>query len=345
MRIYYLTPRSQLKMKYRSDSLWGLICWGINDLYGKEMLESFISAYRAEQKPLLISSAFPFRISGKKRKIYLPTPLYPVFPEMPAQTSPENKMRILRERKAVAKVSFLSLEEFLSVASGSKSLRRALRSIVGLEAYNSSHAPTEMDHTRVQVTIDRLAGSVLEMEGSGQLFHEDAYGMATAMRPDKDERDPSGLYFFADGPELDKLDVVIRYLAQIGMGGNNSTGKGYFTVESEEFEFPEVENPNVMMTLSLYHPFQNGLVDELDAFGSSRYFSYELESRTGWTGLRGISKPATLMFREGSVFPFAKDRSAYGSIPELMNPYTDPRLEHAVYRYGMGMMIPLHLKQ
>ena len=80
MKIVYLYPQSGFKTELRSDTLWGLICWAIRNLYGNDALENFIQSYNTGKPEFVISSTFPFMQENKEITEFFPRPFLPAKP-------------------------------------------------------------------------------------------------------------------------------------------------------------------------------------------------------------------------------------------------------------------------
>lgn len=65
MKTVYLEPKATFKTDLQSDTLFGLICWGIRQVFSEQKLEELLAQFAAGTPPFLLSSAFPF-IRGEK---------------------------------------------------------------------------------------------------------------------------------------------------------------------------------------------------------------------------------------------------------------------------------------
>lgn len=77
MKQVYLKPRGGFRAPLRSDTLFGLITWGVRQVYGRASVERFLEPLSQEpaQAPLVVTSAFPYREGPRGRVHYFPRPL------------------------------------------------------------------------------------------------------------------------------------------------------------------------------------------------------------------------------------------------------------------------------
>ncbi len=77
MKQVYLTYRSRRRRPLRSDTLFGLIAWGVRSVYGPTSVERFLAPLKRDppEAPLVLTSAFPFVERSDGRVHYFPRPL------------------------------------------------------------------------------------------------------------------------------------------------------------------------------------------------------------------------------------------------------------------------------
>ena len=114
LKIVYLKPLSGYKTSLRSDTLWGLLCWGIRHLYGEQRLEAFLRSYTEGSPEWIISSTFPYKHDGKKRIPFFPKPFLPDTATS-IDISEKDKLRL---RKKVKKMSWLEHSDFEKTLKG-----------------------------------------------------------------------------------------------------------------------------------------------------------------------------------------------------------------------------------
>lgn len=370
MKIIYLKPLSGYATPLRSDTLWGLLCWGIRHLWGEEELTDFIQKCNGGNPPFVVSSTFPCKKYGDRWIPFFPNPLGYEDAHTDIKEKAIENARLRKEYKK--KFAYVNLDDFRSILDGqltSNELCNRLRKIwadeedlketatrTGKPREERTPSPAEIDQTAPRLedfsmthnTIDRLRGGTLNLPGDdgnpmGQLFHSGEYYWSDKYAdPNQDAN--TGIFFLADGPDTSKLEAVLRLYRHWGFGADRTSGKGFFDVEiHDDFAFPEISDANAMLNLSLFRPQQEELkaLDEAAKDEkNARRFRYRIELREGWVGGDGIYQPKTAhrYFTEGSVFPLLtelKERHLGCLVPQFDKP-------HPVYDNGFGFM--LHLK-
>jgi CRISPR-associated protein Csm4 len=114
LKIIYLKPLGGYKTELRSDTLWGLLCWGIRHLYGEKRLESFLSSYTEGSPEWIISSTFPYKQDGNRRIPFFPKPFLPDTNQVSGVSEKER----LRLRKQVKKMFWLEQTDFEKTLKG-----------------------------------------------------------------------------------------------------------------------------------------------------------------------------------------------------------------------------------
>ena len=77
MKQIYLRHRSGVCTPLRSDTLFGLIAWGVRQVYGEGSVERFLAPMHKDvpRAPLLLTSAFPYVERDGERVHFFPRPL------------------------------------------------------------------------------------------------------------------------------------------------------------------------------------------------------------------------------------------------------------------------------
>ena len=333
MKIVYLKPKSGFITELRSDTLWGLLCWGIRNIFGNSTLETVLESFNENSPEFLITSAFPYKKSGNDIVQYFPKPFLPVKSFENDLTAIDNKTKLQKsiDEKKNKKKALLSFNQFQRLINKQISLENAI-----VEAEQIKLKSVSVTHN----TIDRIKGSTLMKDGVGQLFHKDEFYIANNS---DNENDETGLFFLIKG-NSEKGESALRWLSHVGFGGDRNTGKGYFNTEIEDFSINEPSDFNAVTTLSLYYPSQ--IRDELRKYKYSPFFNYQLEKRQGFMSFlkyKNFDKPETIMFKEGSVFPSIPEFKHYGENIVLKEKDVDAGILHPVYQYGYGFMIKLKI--
>lgn len=343
--ICYLHPEAGYRPELRSDTLWGLVCWGMRLLYGEKMLVDFLETYASDPE-LTISSAFPFKKYGAKPLLFFPLPLIPSY--SPTE-SKDNYLEMYRLRKDVKNIRWVNQEDFEKVLDGSlteaalweraKKARQAEVSSLTVQELPEQKAPQIRTHAFTHNTIDRINLSTVSVDGSGQLFHIEERFVVDEFNESKDTKN-TGLYFLVHTTEetMTKLAAIMRFYRFNGLGGDRSTGKGTFNFSFEPFAaFPTPANANMQVSLSLYHP-TDGEISGYQTSADSHLMAYLLERRAGRVGFwtTNARKQPILYFKEGSVFPIL-DQPYFGHTPQSK---VD---QHQYYSYGHAFMVKMKI--
>jgi CRISPR-associated protein Csm4 len=348
-KIVYLTPQNGFRTDLRSDSLWGALCWGIRLAYSNRDLEEVIHATleKDESRGLFISSAFPWEKRGNKVYRFLPFPFERKGSE-PFDTNWDSVKEVkgdFRRKKKMKKPKWISFERFQSQYQG-----------VGDDVPDFVKPPRLENKYTTHNRIDRLQGSTLflaetdgkgvikrhnngEPIGRGQLFHADEYYYEHDSQNSKIPLEKNGLYFFAYG-DTDRLEVALRILRHLGIGGDRTIGKGTFDFQIEDFEWPAVPDANALMNISLFAATQKKDLEDFLTKDKRHLLRYKLEERQGRTSFMpnpDFLKQSVTCLKEGSVFPIPENGRQHfvGSLPVV-----DHKLDHDVYHYGIAWLIP-----
>jgi len=367
MKIIYLKPLSGYATPLRSDTLWGLLCWGIRHLWGVKELTQFLGDCEAGQPPFVVSSTFPCKQYGKGWTSFFPNPL--PFPDEHDDRLEEAQINAQLRKEYKSKLAFVNRDDFAAILEGtltSKKLCQRLRDIYDEEERLKAEAKrtgkpredraisqTEVDQTAPRLddfhmthnTIDRLRGGTLSLptnnpdEPAGQLFHSpEHYWTDKYADPNQDPN--TGIFFLADGPDLSKLEAVLRLFRHWGFGADRTSGKGFFEVDIQDFELPQPADANAMLNLSLFRPTPDELsaIDDFPANDSR--FRYRIELREGYVSADSafLPKQAHRYFAEGSVFPLLPSLNGQRHLGELVHQFEKP---HPVWDNGFGFMLPL----
>ncbi|HPN39437.1 MAG TPA: type III-A CRISPR-associated RAMP protein Csm4 [Melioribacteraceae bacterium] len=295
MKIIYLKPKSSFRNNLRSDTLWGLLCWGINNIFGENKLNEFIKSYETEGTVFKVSSAFPYIDLKGERTLYFPRPiLKPIdindYFDKYTISSKKERSNIIGKLKSFKKVKYLEEKTFINLLNG-KITEYDLFTKYDLwenDLVNNSFRTIDIMHN----TINRLTNSTLE----GNLFIDsDIFS------------NKAGLFFLIDGSDeqIKLATAALRFYSHIGFAGDSAIGKGYFETFIEDYNMVIPNGAKNFITLSLYAPAQN---ETIEFKKYQNLFWYEIETRKGKYGGQHIKdtnfwKDSVLMFKEGSVFP------------------------------------------
>ena len=293
MKAIYLQSRGAYRNELHSDTLFGLICWAIRQVFSEARLVELLKAFADGQPPFLLSSAFPCVKDDAGWKPFLPRPLLP--PSEPAADLSREEAQRLKQYK---RLRYIPADHFNQFLQGDYSDGSYYESDVWEKLASEVPVPRRTD--RLHSTIDRLSGTT---DGEGNLFSEPEYRM-------------DALYFLLDGEEAELVVTSLRFLEDFGWGGGNSVGYGHFAATANESPLEaDVTEPDRFITLSLYHPRPT----ELAHFKTEEAW-YELVVRKGKVGGHFLQagdfwKRSALMFAPGSTFPVIAEKQAYGRNP------------------------------
>jgi len=327
MKIVYLTPKSSFRENLRSDTLWGLICWGINTVYSKETLDNFIADYD-KGKAFKISSTYRFFREDEKETLLFPKPI--LEPIDINRYFEENKISerleratVIKRLKDYKKVRFIDKETFEKFLAGE----------FNETSYFSSNLwdkkiPNFKREDVLHNQINRLTNTTEEgyLFSTSELFANNG-----------------GLFFLMDGTDenLKLVNGALNFFAHVGFGGDSSIGKNHFDIKIDDFTFNKIENPNAFVSLSLYAPKK----EEITEYKKSKnLFWYELEARKGKFGGQFIKaksfwKDSVLLFKEGSISPKLNSEN-YGRNIQVMK-HDDLK----IYQFGYAFNLPIKIME
>jgi CRISPR-associated protein Csm4 len=324
MKAVYLKPLSTFHTILRSDTLWGLIMVALKNINGDKYFTDLLDSFINGNPPFNISSAMIFTKNGNNKKtLYFPKPL---LPSEAIEISGAQEMRIYKKYK---KIKWLCKEDF------EKFINQELDDKGYFQKFRDSERPDDFFADDIKIntilhnTIDRMSNSTLEKAGEGQLYYKNDLFISEG-----------GLYFLVDG-NADIIEPALRFLRHFGYGGDNSTGKGFFDFELDDFRLRTPSNPDVCINLSLFVPKN----EDLEFFMKNKNgFWYDLEYRAGKIGThfsnsKEFKKNILVMMKEGSVFPYSQNISSGCLInTQIIN-------DLKIYSFGYSVNIPGKVKE
>ncbi len=311
----------------RSDTLFSAICSEAAALFDEKTMDEIF--FNIAEPKIFLSSAFPY-FDGQ---LFFPKPL---------SWRPTNFNQLTSDdRKQLNKVDYVSLALFKKMLAG-EPLDFPIRQedeenlqywVIASKCWCEKRFPEEnfklfkiLEMPRV--TIDRTSQEAT-------LFH-----LAQI-----EFRKNAGLFFlgkFRHENACKHFETALYALAETGIGGDRSVGKGQFQIlgKPEEFEFPELTNAKGFVTLSLFLPEKN----ELSALDLKKS-SYGFTLRQGWIHHTTLRRRTFRMFTEGSVFEVIKGQAAAnGKLALALHQSEFPAfITHNVYRSGLAFTLPMRL--
>jgi CRISPR-associated protein Csm4 len=303
MKAIKIKPGTNFKIVPRSDTLWGMIMCAYKKLYGEEEFQVLLMKFadNVVEVPFVMSSCFYYEESNSEEHFFLPKPKAGAISFEIQDVETMSYLKEFKKAKFLEKNDFEQLinstnhetvlfqrfveskNEEVNVERRNSGLQRGISSLGKRMRYSETF--------NMHNSIDRMSGSTLMINDSGQLYWEEETAFAKN----------SGIYFLVEG-DVDPILPCLRYLSHIGLGGNSSIGKGAFDFEVVDFEIRQPEKANSQVTLSLYSPIQS----ELKAIrNSSGCQWYDLVIRQGFTGRdfnESVQKNSCVVFGEGSSF-------------------------------------------
>lgn len=287
-----------------SDTIFSAFCNVYRLIYGNDKLDDLITKFL--NKPLfLISSGFPF-----KEDILL----FPI---------PKN---IIFKEKWKKRIKFIPKEIFENICKG-EDINNYLKrenlcqdKVVILGEEKESFENIWYLENIPRVSIDSITSS-------SQIYHFGQVIYSTK----------SGIFFlikYFDKKIKKEFETTMRVLADEGIGGDRSSGKGLFEIPRFlKIDLNVPESSDFFVNLSLYYPIKEEVFDIKDAY-------YELMERKGWVysfGGRSMRRESVRMFNEGSVF---KENKNIGKMVDIT---PSAFKEHNIYRYGYTFKIPYNI--
>lgn len=320
MKIVFLTPRSSFRNQLKSDSLFGLLIWGIEKIHGEEVVAEIINDCINNQPPFLLSSAFPFKLENGKRVLYFPKPV-----NKPPQL--EIEKHTISRYKDYKNVKWLPDAIFYRFVRGELSEVEFFNNNLWENIKNPWGNTQQVMHN----TIDRISNASTRLFYTLEHFIENG-----------------GLYFLIDerkeGIER-MLRGVFQFYEHSGFGGDASTGKGAFNFMTETFQQPlSNSDGDCKLNLSLYYPGE----DEVKHFANNpEKVWYRMELRKGKVGGRlhiqpDVWKKGINVFSEGSIFPAIPEKTVYGAFPVVKEHKKNQRFD--VFYNGFALMVNYKLK-
>ena len=344
----YLKPKGSYPGTISSDTLFGAFCWATYVLYGEDKLKEVLSNFDTAPK-FLLSSPFPYIENSATKVRFFPKPKFPapsnqMLKELTKRKTKTDDVKSLKFKRGYLTVIetfdeikdtlFLSEQIFKEIVEGNLGLvgiSQHLKTVGFMDKDIENIGNTfityqerkeidpdgellihlfmkEADIQRNQ--IDRVTGTTAE----GLLF----FSTQTFLLK-REEGAKSGLWFLLKTDDFEFLEPLLRYIADTGIGGDRSVGKGHFDISWDEGEeLPESKKPNCFVNLSRYLPDS----DEIDI--TKTPLSYTLRNIRGKHESKFLSRPRqphfkemVRVFEESSIFPLIVKKPFYGRLEKV----------------------------
>ncbi len=346
-----------------SDTLFSAICMNLRSLYGESVFQKLHSYLFNE---LQISSAFHYLdiykgpTSDKQTFVgtlyFFPKPLI-----TPAIVSSDQKF-FEQEQKSWKKIRFVSKDVLEAIASGdgigfNRNLilgeylisehdckLLALDNVSNVQQMDTIKERLAFVHEIMEqkVKISRMNHTSLETFYQGNIFFSNSqyYVYDTTNSTNKKiflTLKPGMFFLLNDHENKTPKEIIaaIRMIADAGLGGKRTTGKGLFAdCQIKEFSFAfkgveEISDSRDFLSLSVVIPNK----EEISALKNytlsvKRGFVYSLKQRM-------LRKRSITAIDEGSVFSTKITGKIVNVAPKIMD-------EHNVFRFGRAFLLPIN---
>lgn len=329
MKIVRIFPKTNFRKTLRSDTLWGHIMVAYKVLHGDTDFSNLLKGFLDNEPAFRLSSCFPFKrkLDSENKELFIE-----YFPK-PMSKGVTNDMKSINEMiemKKFKKVKFVSKQIFEDYINGKLSdddvfsyyfLGGESQEYID-ELYSAEIKTTYNLHN----SIDRMSSKTKETDDGGSLYWEEEISF---------EKD-TGIFFLVSGDD-NYILPSLRYLADIGIGGNNSIGKGSFSFSICDYDLNIPQDSNSEVLLSLYNPPKEELIEVEKNIDKCWY---ELEERRGYVGrflgIKSTQKNTVIAIKEGSNISKLKTQGRIIKTSDVQN--------FPVYSYYFSFGIPAKLK-
>ncbi len=346
-----LHPKSSVATWLSSDTLFGALCWAIQQLEGNNGLSQWLQKCQDESPQWLLSSAFPF-VNGEAPVRFFPMPLtlMPTAEDVAKVGGAErcNRLKAISQAKRLSKIAYLSETLFAQALKGNLTpqtlLAQALREEVTAigNCLLTSEEAEQLQRTKtsrllwasvdVQHTaVDRVCLAAAE----GLLFFDTEQFFAPRV----------GLFFLLCCPEDFPFQAALRLLEHGGFGGNRSVGKGWFDITSEPadawLEQLQPKDANAVVLLSQCIP-QAGEFDWRKSV--YRLITKRPKFESAYGQPQRVYKGILRVVAEGSVLVPREFKPTYGRLIKVGDATDWNGSAHPVFHNGLGfplrMVVP-----
>jgi len=337
---------------------------GVEELEG--MLKQFTTGSQADTLSLFaVSSAFPFLYYGRVKVRLYPKPLIPELTS--EQITPLAKcekqrhsarypfqgatVTVVEKAKRVKSAAYVSEDLFTQIVRGETNTRRLCERLVQRGSADDdivSWGRALITHgERKSVEAEEL--DAFEAEGDIQHNEIERVALATVegrlffMHEKFLHRQRAGLWFAIRAEDLNFIKPLLRYLADTGIGGDRSAGKGHFDIplnEIHQHSLPTADVPDCFINLSRYIPGDG----ECDFSRQPLAYALATIRPKHEAKLAGVGhhtyKRLLRVFEPGSFFPYRKKKQVYGQIVHVGRSADAGGFE----AYHSGLAIPVFAK-
>lgn len=279
-----------------------------------------------------VSSLFPYYQRNNNE-----SPVY--FLPMPSQAR-LSELKDVSMAKKVKKIQWVDTELYNNILAGENLLDKGDEFFPYIqEVYFTSHPLHEDADGSKEFIKSEVSQRVTLQSRTGEEDAKPYYVDKVIFKYD------SGLYFLATS-DTDKLEKALGILSNEGIGTDRNVGFGFFnyTVDAMTLDYPD--DANHQIALSMLIPESNKQLAELL---DSDNVAYDFARRGGWitsAPFNTIRKNAIYAFMPGSVFCLNQNQSSsiIGKIVNLKPEIGELTPDHAIWRNGKAIMLPIKLK-
>ncbi|MDR3569707.1 MAG: type III-A CRISPR-associated RAMP protein Csm4 [Syntrophobacteraceae bacterium] len=295
-----------------SDTLFSAFCNGYRLLYGEEELDALLQAFLDGPPPFRLSSGFP-----KWKGLYF-------FP------APLNQIAAEKDVKNIRWIEKAGWERLLRGEAIEEVLKASSVQYIPKPGPNCQAKETEEPPEPWKILETPRVGLDRTNNHPGERYFQ--FGQVHFY--------PDASYFFladvASEDVWERLKAVWRLLADEGIGGDRSVGKGLYhspSFAALRLSLPDRAENQALLSLFYPSPSETGIIGE---------GYYEFIERKGYLyspASQGLRRNAVRLFKTGSVFPSSRPLRG-----RLMDVTPEIFTRHRVYRYGIALSVPCRLR-
>lgn len=333
-----IKPQSFFGSVPASDTLFGALMAGYKQLCGVDdlALTAWLQAW-SRQPELLVSSAFPWLEHDGRALAFLPMPKLPPLARQDmgflaaqwgqSRNKPErHACRDLTDKaKKLKKTRYVEASLFALIMSGALTARSILSDLL---------LPQPLLAVSDRLLLrqsDKIALFGNDNKGAGE-WHEAESVQKNAIDRLSESTTPGGSTFYERRVSFDSRrsalwfllkiadervamwQSVIRYLGEIGIGSNRSTGGGKFSLVSmRPFELPGAAQGRSFVSLSRFLPQAGEIATEQSFYAVSPVRS--LVDRESLPQVQDVLKDKLLYIQEGGLMIPRRQNAVYGHSP------------------------------
>lgn len=319
--IYYqlrIKPTSLQLTPWQADTVFGSLCWALLHRKGESVLENFLTPFRQNDPPFLLSDGIP---TG-----YFPLPLSQRFIDMPDADNQESYSK----QKTLKKLRYIKQEHFEQARNGQT-----------VDFDDKAHNIVKTE-SQLHNTIDRITGTTKGSEDGPEmsLFQLNGWVLRQEEEENKEKvcnADTITLYFTErhEG-SVNEIMPCFRDMELTGYGKKKSSGMGAFQIvgDLEPWIPAPVNQPaNGFVSLSSFVPKRE---DPTEGFWQFRVKHGKFGERFAVS--QDPFKKPWLHFEPGSTFCDSPVKEFYGCMLTGLS-----GIHREAVQYCYAFPLPVHL--